>query len=164
MGGSNLKPERLPPSPAITHPLSLSHTHTPIAGVAMFICNFEPFGYIIRPQTYPSLKIAAERFTDFKIKTLGMYIHIILHLQNFPYSCSFSAVNFPPVQYSQFLPRRTKDKSNMGLDAVELTAHHFIHTLYSQESVSPTTGVYDRSCEETREKKQDDCLSRRASF
>ncbi|CAI8043596.1 Procollagen galactosyltransferase 1 [Geodia barretti] len=68
-----------------------------MGGVAMFICNTELFGYIMRPHTHPSLKVAAEKFVDFKTKTL---------------------VNYPPVIYSQFVPAPAQPKSNMGLDAV----------------------------------------------
>ena len=57
-------------SPTHTLWICLSQ-HCP-AGVAMFICNTELFGYIMRPHTHPSLKVAAEKFVDFKTKTLGM--------------------------------------------------------------------------------------------
>ena len=40
-------------------------------GVAMFICNFEPFGYIIKPESHSSVEAAAKLFTDFKLETLG---------------------------------------------------------------------------------------------
>ena len=41
----------------------------------MFICNYEPFGYIIKPHPHPSLKAAAEKFRDFKLETLGTVDH-----------------------------------------------------------------------------------------
>ena len=37
----------------------------------MFICNFEPFGYIVKPEAYSTVAEAAEKFLDFKMDTLG---------------------------------------------------------------------------------------------
>jgi collagen beta-1,O-galactosyltransferase len=65
--------------------------------VAMFVCNFEPFGYIIKPESHSSVEAAAKRFIDFKVETL---------------------VNHPPIPSSQFIPPLSQSKDNMGLDAV----------------------------------------------
>ena len=45
------------------------------SGVAQFICNTDTFGYIIKPEAYADFRVAASRFLDFKLKTLGTAIN-----------------------------------------------------------------------------------------
>ena len=67
-----------------------------VVGVAMFICNFEPFGYIVKPVTYSTVEKAADKFVDFKLETLGKgHIHAVHTSVDTAVWCSLPLPPFP---------------------------------------------------------------------